>query len=158
MRFNDAVIGMVLLVFGAVVVIHSQTSFPGLPGQDYGPAFFPTIIGSLLGACGVVLIIGGVATRREVGLVTLGEWASSPRHRMNFLMVIVALVFYILVVDFLGFVPTSLIITTVLMLRFGVKILPSLVMAVGSTIVIHFLFYKVLLVPLPWGIMQPIAW
>ena len=45
MRFNDAVIGVVLLVFGAAVFIHSQLSFPGLPGQNYGPAFFPSILG-----------------------------------------------------------------------------------------------------------------
>ena len=158
MRFNDAVIGVVLLIFGSVVFIHSQTSFPGLPGQNYGPAFFPSIIGSLLALCGVILIVGGIAKRREVGLVTLGEWASSPHHVINFLMVIVALLFYILSVDFLGFIPTGLVITIVLMLRFGVRILPATVMSVPSTLIIHFLFYKVLLVPLPWGLLQPIAW
>lgn len=158
MRFNDAVIGVVLLVFGSAVFIHSQTSFPGLPGQDYGPAFFPSIIGALFCLCGVILIVGGIAKRREVGLVTLGEWASSPRHVINFFMVIVALLFYILTVDFLGFIPTALIVTIVLMLRFGVRILLSTAMALASTLIIHFLFYKVLLVPLPWGLLEPIAW
>ena len=159
MRFNDAVIGVVLLiVFGLAVFIHSQTSFPGLPGQDYGPAFFPSIIGTLFCLCGVILIVGGIAKRREVGLVALGEWATSPHHVINFFTVIVALLFYILTVDFLGFIPTALVITVVLMLRFGVKILPATAMALASTLIIHFLFYKVLLVPLPWGLLQPIAW
>ena len=106
----------------------------------------------------MILIVGGYAKRHEVGLVTLGEWVSSPRHRMNFLMVIVALIFYILTVDLLGFVPTALIITFFLMLRFGVKVLTATAMSLASTLVIHFLFYKVLLVPLPWGLLQPIAW
>lgn len=158
MRFNDGVIGVVLLVFGAAVFFHSQSSFPGLPGQDFGPAFFPSIIGGLLALCGVILIGTGIAKRREAGLVTVGGWVSSPRHLINFLMIIVALVFYILAVDFLGFIITGLIITVVLMLRFGVRIFPALAMALASTLVIHFLFYKILLVPLPWGILQTIAW
>lgn len=157
MRFNDAVIGVVLLVFGTVVFFLSQ-QFPGLPGQNYGPAFFPSIIGTLLGGCGVILIVGGIAKRREIGLVILGDWVTSRRHMVNFLMIIVALIFYIVVVDFLGFIPTALIITTVLMLCFRVRVFPALAMSLASTLVIHGFFYKILLVPLPWGILQPIAW
>ncbi|MBE0532820.1 MAG: tripartite tricarboxylate transporter TctB family protein [Rhodospirillales bacterium] len=157
MRFNDAILGVVLLIFGAAVVLHSR-GFPGLPGQNYGPAFFPSIIGVALGLCGVILVVQGILTRREVGLVTLGEWASSPRHRGNFFIVILALLFYVLFSKPLGFIPTSLLITTVLMVRFGVRLLPAGLMAVASTLVIHTAFYKFLLVPLPWGILTQVAW
>ncbi len=158
MRFNDAITGMVLLLFGAAVTIHSQLSFPGLPGQNYGPAFFPTIIGVALGGCGIILIIQGILKWHAAPLVVLGEWAKSPHHRNNLAAILASLLFYILVVDFLGFVPTSLAITMLMMVRFGVRPLNALSMAAGSTLIIHTFFYKFLLVPLPWGIMQPMAW
>ena len=157
MRFNDAIIGIALLVFGSAVVIYSQ-GFPGLPGQNYGPAFFPTILGVALGGCGVLLVVQGILKRREMALVALGDWASSSRHRANFVIVIVALLFYVLVSKPLGFIPTSLLITTVLMVRFGVRPLPAVFMAAASTLVIHTAFYKLLLVPLPWGILKQVAW
>ncbi|MBT3359681.1 MAG: tripartite tricarboxylate transporter TctB family protein [Rhodospirillales bacterium] len=158
MRFNDAITGLVLLLFGAAVTIHSQLNFPGLPGQNYGPAFFPTIIGVGLAGCGVILIIQGILKRHEVPLVVVGEWARSPRHRTNLALILASLLFYILVVDFLGFVITSLAITVLMMVRFGVRPLNALFMATGSTLIIHTFFYKFLLVPLPWGITQAIAW
>lgn len=157
MRFNDAIIGIVLLAFGAAIVIYSH-GFPGLPGQNYGPAFFPTIIGVALACCGALLVVQGVLKRREVALVTLGDWASSPRHRTNFAIVILALVFYVLVSKPLGFIPASLLITTFLMVRFGVRLWPAVLMAAASTLVIHTAFYKFLLVPLPWGILKQVAW
>lgn len=157
MRFNDAIIGVVLLIFGSAIVIHSR-SFPGLPGQNYGPAFFPTIIGVALAICGCVFIVQGYLKRREAGLVTLGEWASSPRHRANFILVIVGLVVYVLVSDFVGFIPTAIAITTVLTVRFGVRVWSALAISTLATFVIHTAFYKILLVPLPWGLLEPIAW
>jgi putative tricarboxylic transport membrane protein len=158
MRFNDAIIGLVLLLFGGAVTIHSQMSFPGLPGQQYGPAFFPTILGVALAGCGILLIVQGIIKRREVPMMALGDWAFSSHHRVNFFLVMVALVFYILVSDWLGFIPTAFAVTTVLMLRFRVPIFPALGTSVASTLIIHSFFYKFMLVPLPWGLLQPIAW
>ena len=34
----------------------------------------------------------------------------------------------------------------------------ALVVAVVATLVIHFAFYKLLRVPLPWGLLTPWAW
>ena len=42
-RINDAVIGAVLVLF-ALAMWHTRT-FPAMPGQDYGPAAFPVLIG-----------------------------------------------------------------------------------------------------------------
>ena len=40
MKLNDAVCGALLLLLGAVVLVHVQ-GFPKIPGQQYGPALFP---------------------------------------------------------------------------------------------------------------------
>ena len=158
MRLNDAVIGVILLLFAAVVIIHAQTSFPGLPGQDYGPAFFPTIIGAGFAVCGIIFVIQGVAQLREVPLVRLGAWATSSRHVANLLVVVGMLLFYILLSDVLGFFITSTVLLTGLLVQFGNRLQPSLGIAVAATFVVHFFFYKMLLVPLPWGFLEPFAW
>ena len=43
MRFNDAVFGVVLLL-AAVAVFAVARGFPGMPGQNFGPALFPDLI------------------------------------------------------------------------------------------------------------------
>jgi putative tricarboxylic transport membrane protein len=42
----------------------------------------------------------------------------------------------------------------VLRVRWGLSIL----LAVVATLVVHFAFYKLLRVPLPWGLLTPFAW
>ncbi len=158
MRFNDAVFGIILMVFAAVTMIHAETTFPGLPGQDFGPAFFPVIIGGVLFACGAILTIQGIAKRRTSPVVSMGEWVRSPKRIINFMLVIGSLIFYVLVSDFLGFIPTSVLILAVLTYRFGKGIVFALSSAVIVTLVMHTAFYIVLRVPLPWGLLQPVAW
>ncbi len=45
-----------------------------------------------------------------------------------------------------------------LLVRLGTGLVMSAVLALATTLVVHALFAKILLVPLPWGIMQPVAW
>ena len=157
MRFNSAVFGAALLLFAAAMMAHTR-SFPEMPGQDYGPALFPLLIGVALSICGVLLVFQGIASRRDVPLMRLGGWAYAPRQRVNFALVVLALVFYILASNHLGFVPTAFVILAVLLFRFGTPLVASVSVAAAATLVIHTLFARFLLVPLPWGLLQPIAW
>ena len=158
MRFNDAVLGIVILAFGAAVALYAGMTFPALPGQEFGPAFFPTIIGAVLAGCGAILLIQGVLKGRTVPLVELGEWARSPGHVLNFFSIFLALIVYILFTDSIGFIPVSFLILTVLMMRFGSRWFTAAGIGLAATLVIHTAFYKVLLVPLPWGILEPLQW
>jgi len=157
MRFNDAVFGVLLILLGAFI-LNEARGFPDLPGQSYGPAFFPNVIGVSLATCGAVLTIFGVAQRHELAFVRLGPWASSPRHVLNFVLVLVALVVYILFSDAIGFVPMSFAVLGVLLYRFGCGVAASIGLAIAATLLIHTVFYKFLLVPLPWGVLEPYAW
>jgi len=157
MRFNDAVFGVILIVF-AIAVSAYTTTFPSLYGQEYGPDLFPLIIASGLALCGVILIMRGLAQRRAVPLVQMGEWASDRGIVLNVALLIGAMIFYILFSEWLGFVITSFLILTILLVRLGSGALVSIAIAVVTTLLIHSVFAKVLLVPLPWGILQPFAW
>ncbi len=158
MRFNDAVFGVILLVFSTTITLIAQETFPELPGQQYGPAFFPTIIGAVLFGCGVILLVRGIARLKSEPIVNLGEWAGSSRHVGNFVLVFVVLIVYILLTDAVGFIPMSFLILSVLLTRFGCRLPTSLAIAAVVTLVIHTVFYKLLLVPLPWGILEPVEW
>lgn len=157
MRFNNAVPGIVLILF-ALAEIAYTTSFPQLHGQDYGPNLFPILIGVGLAVCGVILVVQGIAQRATVPMIEIGDWAQDRRNVANVVVLLVCIILYILVSKELGFIPTALLILTTLLIRFGSSWPTSIIVAIATTFMIHTLFAKVLLVPLPWGILLPIAW
>ena len=156
MRVNDAVLGLVLALFAAGVIGYAST-FPAMPGQRYGPALFPTLIGTGIAVCGVVLIVQGLRAHRLSG-GQLVAWPASRGGRLNVAIIVAVLLFYIVAVEDLGFIPTGMIVLAPLLVRLGSRPLPGIAIAFAATLVIHALFSKLLLVPLPWGVLQPIAW
>lgn len=157
MRFNNVIPGGVLILFALAVIAYANT-FPRLHGQNYGPDLFPTLIGTGLLVCGVILIVQGVAQRANVPMVDIGDWAKDRNNIANVVILLGSMIFYILVSDAVGFIPISPLILTVLLVRFGSSWASSILIAVITTFVIHTLFAKLLLVPLPWGILLPVAW
>ena len=161
MKLNDAVWGALFLLLGLVILVHVQ-SFPPMSGQKVGPALFPGVIAAGLCVCAVVLIAQGVLARRGGGgrgaWFAADEWLRSARHLLAFLLVVGVNVFYILLVDWLGFIPTATIYLALLFAVFGVRLRNNLPLAILTTLIIHYAFYKLLRVPLPWGLLQRWAW
>jgi putative tricarboxylic transport membrane protein len=157
MRFNDSVFGVILIVFAIAEISYTRT-FPRLHGQDYGPDLFPIIIGAGLMLFGGILIARGWAQRATQPLVVVGDWAHDRGNVVNVFILVGSVVFYILFSTWLGFIPTALLIQTVLLVRLGSSLVASVIIAAISTMVIHSLFAKLLLVPLPWGLLLPVAW
>ena len=161
MKLNDAVWGALLLFFGAVVLVHVQ-SFPLIPGQKVGPALFPGLIAVGLGICGAILVGKGLAARAGGGerphWFLLDGWTRSRRRVLAFAVTIGVNVFYIAAVDRLGFIPTGIVYLALLFAVFEVRPKWVLPLAVLTTLAIHFAFYKLLKVPLPWGLLQGVAW
>ena len=157
MKLSDAVFGLLLLALGAVV-IGVVSSYPTIPAQRVGPALFPGLIALGLVIGGLLLIARGWRDRAMVPWIRFEPWVQSPRHVAGFIGVIGSVVFYIVAANWLGFLLTSLIILTVLFRLFGVALGRSIVIAAIATFVIHFAFYKLLRVPLPWGVLTNYAW
>lgn len=156
MRFNDAVFGILLIAFAIAEIAYTRT-FPSLYGQAYGPNLFPILIGVGFLITGAILTVRGFALRAE-GLVEIGAWAADRRNVVNFALVLLALLFYIAASDWLGFIPTAFLIMLVLLKSFGSGLVAAVVIAALTTLGIHALFAEILLVPLPWGLLQPVAW
>jgi putative tricarboxylic transport membrane protein len=137
--------------------------FPRIPGQNVGPALFPGLVAAALVVCGVVLIASGLRARRRAGAgaVRWAEappWLRSPPQLLAFAVLVASNVFYLLVVDRLGFLPTAFVYLAALMWVLRVRLALVLPVALVMTLLIHYAFYKLLRVPLPWGVLQGVAW
>jgi putative tricarboxylic transport membrane protein len=169
MKLADALSGLLAALAGIAVVLHALT-FPPMPGQPVGPSLFPIAIGTGLILAGAALMLAAVrgpasaarppsAVRRPLSeFVEFDAWARRPRMVANFLVVIADLSFYAIAVEALGFLITSVVFLAVLFLAFGVRRARILPFAVAVTLVIHYGFYTLLRVPLPWGVLEAVAW
>jgi putative tricarboxylic transport membrane protein len=156
-KLSDAIFGLLLLALGAVVIA-VVSSYPTIPAQRVGPSLFPALIALGLVIGGLILLVRGWRVRVTVAWIQFEPWVHSPRHVAGVLGVIGSVVFYIVAVDWLGFFLTSLIILTISFRLFGVALGRSILIAAIATFVINFAFYKLLRVPLPWGLLTNYAW
>lgn len=155
MRPHDALSGWLLFCFGIAVVVCAQT-FPPMPGQNVGPAFFPKLIGGGLAVSGLVQAWTG--RRTGGGWFEVEEWVRRPRMVVNFCVVVGSLVFYALAVDVLGFFVAAFVFLAGLFFAFGVGVRWIAPLAAVASFAIHFSFYTLLRVPLPWGWLEGIGW
>lgn len=157
MKLNDAIFGAFFLALGTLILFSIQ-GFPKIPGQPVGPALFPGMIATGLCACGLILLVRGLRERAAQPWVEWDDWVRSPRHLVSFAILIAGIVFYIAAADTLGFIPVGIVVLASLMLTLRVSPGRVVVVSVVATLVVHFAFYKLLRVPLPWGLLTPLAW
>jgi putative tricarboxylic transport membrane protein len=123
-----------------------------MPGQKFGPAWFPGLIAAGFGFCGVFLVVAGV--RQRAPWLALPDWVYRRRPLLGVGSVIVGLVFYILAADKLGFHITGIALLTFWLRVLGGSWRVAAAVAVVGTVAIHLSFYKLLRIPLPWGLLE----
>lgn len=155
MRVNDALLGSFLVLLAIALIIHAQT-FPNVPGQQYGAAVFPTLVAVGFLATGALLIVSGL--RAKAPLVEWASWARERHGLRNVVVTALAVVFYIVASEWLGFMLTMAPILIVLLRLFRVRWITSIPVAVATTLVIQYVFGNWLYVPLPWGLLAPLRW
>ena len=154
MKLHDALTGAALAIFGAVVLWHVQ-GFPPIPGQKYGAALFPRLVASGLVLCGLLLVVRGA--RNGGPWIALGAWTGHPRAVLAFLSVLAGLVAYLLLAEPLGFHLTGFVLLLGWTLAFGARPAVALAISVIAPVAIHLAFYKLLRIPLPWGLLEPLV-
>jgi putative tricarboxylic transport membrane protein len=167
MKLSDRLTGLFILGLGTVAA-YAGSRLPPVPGQQVGPNVFPLVVGVGLGLCGVLIALG-VGSRleeaAEADLAAHTDQAPPPPSgpwlgRFSWLGVLLppaALVFYALSVETLGFFLTTATMILVASLAFGARLRLALLMMVAGPLVIHLVFYKLLRVPLPPGLV-PVPW
>jgi putative tricarboxylic transport membrane protein len=155
-KFNDALTGAALVVLGAVVLWHIQ-GFPPMPGQKYGPAWFPGLIAIGLMICGAMLVVARLRAADTVPLVALPEWTRRARPVVSVASVIAGLLLYVAAADLLGFHATAAVLLLTWSRLLGASWRLAVPVSLAATVVIHLAFYKLLKVPLPWGLLERFA-
>ena len=156
MKINDAVFGVVLLLLGVAILLHVQ-AFPKIPGQQVGPALFPGTVAAVLAACGVLLIVSGLRARAGGRWFELSDWTRSSQHIVAFAAIVAGTVAYILWADDVGFLLLAPVLLFVWFTVLKVRPLPAAITALVVTFLIWYAFYKLLRVPLPWGLLKAYA-
>ena len=181
MNRHDTPVGVGLLVLALLIIWH-VSGFPPAPGQPYNAALFPGIAAGGLGLAAIALIISGMKQkdeRRKAALRKASEAAAKgpdldtltsakdtevletakvPSRLLAILLTAGSVGFYVLAANFLGFIITGMILLAALMWAYGVKTKVLIPVAIIGALVIHLAFYKLLSVPLPWGLLSPFAW
>jgi putative tricarboxylic transport membrane protein len=156
-KLNDAVFGLLLILLGAAVMVAVQ-GYPKIPGQPVGPALFPRLIAIAVCVAGALLVLRGWRERGTQPWLTWDDWVRSPRHLLALAVLLASIVFYIAAAQVLGFLPTAMLILLAMCLVLRVPPLRAVLVAVIASLVVHFAFYKLLKVPLPWGLLQGVQW
>jgi putative tricarboxylic transport membrane protein len=126
-----------------------------MPGQKFGPAWFPGLIAAGLAICGVLLVVSGF--RSHTAWIEIPQWIALKRPRAAIVAIVGGLVFYVLAADTLGFHLTGALLLGLWVRLLGASWRATAAVALVGTIVIHMAFYKLLRVPLPWGLLEPWA-
>ena len=153
MRAVDQRVGAALALLAAAV-LWSASRFPAVPGQKLGAGFLPMLVGAGLLMCGL-----GLVWRSHRGLGyddPTAQPLSSRRDRFSAITIVGAVLLYIALADKLGFLLVAplclLAVFRVLQVGWG----PALGWALAGTLLVHVAFYKLLRVPLPWGVLRPL--
>jgi len=162
MRLPDRVTGLFLVGLGSLAA-YGGSLLPPVPGQPVGPNVFPLVIGIGLAICGLMIAFGiGHTFEEEEELVPLepGQVAAAPRGRLYGLRALLPpalLLFYVLAAERLGFILTAGVIVLVTATALGARLKLAVPLAILAPIGIHLIFYKLLRVPLPAGLI-PMPW
>ncbi|MEY4711391.1 MAG: hypothetical protein RIS88_841 [Pseudomonadota bacterium] len=149
MQRVDRWVSLLLAALG-LAVLWSARSFPNVPGQKLGAGFLPMLVGAGLVVCAALL------WWRAQRAGPQPPATDRPKERLAApLMVLLAVALYALLSHQLGFLLVAPVCLVLLFRTFGQRWGPALLWALSGTVVVHLAFYKLLRVPLPWGVLRP---
>jgi putative tricarboxylic transport membrane protein len=147
----DRWVGAMLALLGTAV-LWSSRAFPAVPGQKVGAGFLPGIVGAGILLCALLLVW------RSTQSAVYMDAEAGPRNEryLPAAVVAAACLGYILLAERLGFLIVAPLCLLAVFLAFRARVLPSLLWAAVGALVVHVAFYKLLRVPLPWGVLRPL--
>lgn len=164
MQLSDRTTGLFLVGLGGITA-YAGSTLPPIPGQQVGPGIFPMVVGFGLMLCGLLIALKIGRQFEDQAEADLAQHqdaptaeTAAPSHAgLRALVPIGAIVFYVLAVNTLGFVLVGALMVgaSALALRAPWKL--ALGMAICAPPFVHLVFYKLLRVPLPDGLI-PMPW
>jgi hypothetical protein len=155
---QDHIIGAVCIIL-AVVILVTTRSFPKATtgASDLtGPSFYPNLLAYLFIICGLYEIIGGFRKqegRKPFDFTHFWDSMSKPGP-LNILLTIALILFFIFLMEVLGFMVCSYIILFIFMWRFGVPLFKNIVYSAIFVLLLNVIFAKIFTIYLPSGILD----
>jgi putative tricarboxylic transport membrane protein len=156
-RISDAIAGVLLLAFG-LALVGLALQLPDMPGQPYGAATFPVLIGSGFVLVSLALIARGAAEWRSLPGISASDWGRSPRAWFRIALTVLLVALYIAFSDWLGFAASSFLVLASLFLALRVRPVLAVPIAILATVVIQQSFGVLLRVPLPRSDLFAFLW
>ncbi|SCY87882.1 tripartite tricarboxylate transporter TctB family protein [Paracoccus tibetensis] len=148
---RDAVTGMVLMLAGIAMFVGAQ-GFSPAAGLQFGAGFFPKIVSCGMAFSGMLILLGALRQSQPDRLTM--DWRGLGR--IGLLVALIA--GYALALDPLGYHLSTIALLFTVALFFGASWWASSILAVSATLILHFVFYSVMRVSLPWGVLLPYSW
>jgi len=149
---TDRWLGLAMALLAAAVM-WSARAFPAVPGQKLGAGFLPMLVGAGLLVCGLALVWRSFGAAAYTGQDA--PRAAGTEHFGSAAVIVGVILFYIAAAERLGFLIVAPICLVLVFKALRAATVPALLWAVGGTVVVHVAFYKLLRVPLPWGVLRP---
>lgn len=151
MKISDTVVGAGFVAAGALIFA-GTLNYPTLEAGHPGPSLFPRMLGSLMAVFGGLLSLQGLRARDVTDEVAWLRLHRNPSF-INAMFVLAGVLAYIFLVERVGFLIMGALVIFVIMWRLQVRPLKAAVVAILFNTAVHFLFAKILRVPLPLGIL-----
>jgi putative tricarboxylic transport membrane protein len=169
MQLSDRVTGLFMVALGALAA-YGGSRLPAVPGQQIGPNVFPLVVGIGLAICGGMIAFGvGRHYEQEAeadlakitGQIAIatgdGDEPSGWWRGLKALVPPALLLFYVVAVDRLGFLPTAAVMVLITSVALGARLRLAVPLAIGAPLFVNLVFSKLLRVPLPSGLL-PLPW
>ncbi len=148
MRTVDRAVGAAVALLG-VAVFWSSRSFPNVPGQKLGASTLPGFVGAALAVCGLLLVLRSARAARYAGR----DAGPAGRERIApAIGILVAIVLYLVASDALGYLLVAPVALLVALRSLQVGWGRATAWSIVASLAVHLAFYKLLKVPLPWGV------
>lgn len=147
---KDIVTGTALIVLG-IVMTWIAAGFPQIGGMAYGPDLFPRIIAGGLALSGTGILL-------EAWRGAAPEYDRMKLSWLPMLLLAAIVAGFAILLPLLGFHIASALALFAAVRVFGGSWITCVAASVAGTLILHYIFYNLLRVPLPWGMLTPIAW
>jgi len=117
-----------------------------------GPGLFPRIIGFIMLLCGFLLIFSSLYNRKEKEKLSATWDGLSGKNLVSAMLVIGSVTFYLLVINYVGFlIASSILVLFLAWVMGGRNWLFNVTLGIVSSGLTYWLFWVIMRVPIPQG-------
>lgn len=151
MKLHDALLGFIIFV-GGLIICYVAKDFPDQNDGKPGPWLFPVWLSLLFSLSGLILFFKNFKTLKVSPLVDMSDKVGKA-GLLKILILLGLILFYVWSSEFLGFLLSMGLTMLIMMLVLRTRIYLALIVTACATLGIYLIFAKILLVPLPEGLL-----